>query len=198
MVRLKNVSFGYDKDSKTLNDITLEIKDSSFFGICGRSGSGKTTLAKLICGLLKPNEGTIEVSVQPRLVMQFPERQLFAKTVLEDVMYGPLNQGKSTQEAEEIAKKTLKSLGLSDEIFNKSPFAISGGEKRLVAIAGILAMESGILVLDEPTAGLDNPGREALSAILKDLNAEGKTIILISHDDELLDGLCTDRISLKA
>ena len=198
MVRLKNVSFGYDKDSKILNNKNMEIKDGAFFGICGRSGSGKTTLAKLICGLLKPNEGTIEVSEQPRLVMQFPERQLFAKTVLEDVMYGPLNQGKSTQEAEEIAKRTLNRLGLSDEILNKSPFAISGGEKRLVAIAGILAMESGILVLDEPTAGLDNPGREALSAILKDLNAEGKTIILISHDDELLDGLCTDRISLQA
>ena len=196
MVRLTNVSFGYGKDSKTLNNKNMEIKDGAFFGICGRSGSGKTTLAKLICGLLKPTEGTIEVSDQPRLVMQFPERQLFAKTVLEDVMYGPLNQGKSRQEAEEIAKKTLNRLGLSDEIFNKSPFAISGGEKRLVAIAGILAMESGILVLDEPTAGLDNPGREALSAILKDLNAEGKTIILISHDDELLSGLCLDILTL--
>ena len=196
MVRLTNVSFGYGKDSKTLNNKNMEIKDGAFFGICGRSGSGKTTLAKLICGLLKPTEGTIEVSDQPRLVMQFPERQLFAKTVLEDVMYGPLNQGKGTQEAEEIAKKTLNRLGLSDEIFNKSPFTISGGEKRLVAIAGILAMESGILVLDEPTAGLDNPGREALSAILKDLNAEGKTIILISHDDELLSGLCLDILTL--
>ena len=92
MVRLNNVSFGYTRDSLILNGINLEIKDGSFFGICGRSASGKTTLAKLICGLLKPTEGTIEVSEQPRLIMQFPERQLFAKTVLEDVMYGPLNQ----------------------------------------------------------------------------------------------------------
>ncbi|MBR6084689.1 MAG: ATP-binding cassette domain-containing protein [Spirochaetales bacterium] len=195
MVRLNNVSFGYTRDSLILNGINLEIKDGSFFGICGRSASGKTTLAKLICGLLKPTEGTIEVSEQPRLVMQFPERQLFAKTVLEDVMYGPLNQGKSTQEAQEIARKTLKSLGLREEILNKSPFAISGGEKRLVAIAGILAMESGILVLDEPTAGLDESSRKALIEILRKLNEEGRTIILISHDERNLE-YCTDRIQL--
>ena len=195
MVRLKSVSFGYTRDSLILNGINLEIKDGSFFGICGRSASGKTTLAKLICGLLKPTEGTIGVSEQPRLVMQFPERQLFAKTVLEDVMYGPLNQGKSTQEAQEIARKTLGILGLGEEILNKSPFAISGGEKRLVAIAGILAMESFILVLDEPTAGLDEASRKALMEILRKLNEEGRTIILISHDERNLE-FCTDTIQL--
>lgn len=195
MVRLKNVSFGYDKDSRILNDITLEIKDGSFFGICGRSASGKTTLAKLICGLLKPTEGTIEVSDQPRLVMQFPERQLFAKSVLEDVMYGPLNQGKSREEAEQIARKTLNRLGIKEKTMNKSPFAISGGEKRLVAIAGILAMESSILVLDEPTAGLDESSRTALMEILRSLNEEGRAVILISHDERNLE-YCTDKFQL--
>ena len=195
MVRLNNVSFGYTRDSLILNGINLEIKDGSFFGICGRSASGKTTLAKLICGLLKPTEGTIEVSEQPRLIMQFPERQLFAKTVLEDVMYGPLNQGKSTQEAQEIARKTLGILGLGEEILNKSPFAISGGEKRLASIAGILAMESFILVLDEPTAGLDESSRMVLIEILRKLNEEGRTIILISHDERNLE-FCTDKIQL--
>ena len=197
MVRLDHVSFGYEKDSPVLKDISLCINDASFFGICGRSGSGKTTLAKIICGLLKPSLGTVEVSEQPSLVMQFPERQLFAKTVLEDVMYGPLNQGKGTEDAKEISVRTMRNLGLGEELFPKSPFAISGGEKRLVAIAGILAMEGNILVLDEPTAGLDESGCEALVSILKNLNEEGKTIILISHDKELLESLCKAKVSLQ-
>ena len=138
----------------------------------------------------------MEVSEQPRLVMQFPERQLFAKTVLEDVMYGPLNQGKGREEAEDIAIRTMNLLRLGEGLFTKSPFAISGGEKRLAAIAGILAMESNILVLDEPTAGLDESGCEALTSILKNLNAQGKTIILISHDSGLLERLCTSKVSL--
>ena len=191
MVRLDRVFFGYAKDAPILSDLSLCIEDGAFFGICGRSGSGKTTLAKLICGLLKPDEGKIEVSAQPRLVMQFPERQLFAKTVLEDVMYGPLNQGKSKEEARRIAEETLGRLGVKEEVFGKSPFALSGGEKRLAALAGILAMQSSILVLDEPTAGLDEAGNKALAEILRQLNAEGKTIILISHDEDLLDSLCS-------
>lgn len=198
MVRLDHVSFGYSKGATLLNDVSICIEDGAFFGICGRSGSGKTTLAKLICGLLKPVSGTVEVSEQPRLVMQFPERQLFAKTVLEDVMYGPLNQGKSREEAKRTATEILKSLGLGEEVFRKSPFALSGGEKRLAAIAGILAMQSGIFVLDEPTAGLDNVGCGALTSILRNLNAEGKTIILISHDSELLDSLCIEKYGLTS
>ena len=196
MVRLEHVSFGYSNNDPILNDISFCIEDGAFFGICGRSGSGKTTLAKLICGLLKPSSGTVEVSEQPGMVMQFPERQLFAKTVLEDVMYGPLNRGKSKDEAMKIAEETLRRLNLEEEVFEKSPFSISGGEKRLVAIAGILAMESDILVLDEPTAGLDSEGTEALVSMLRELNSEGKTIILISHDDELAEKLCTERFRL--
>ena len=196
MVRVSNLSFGYDKNTKVLNNVSFSADTGAILGIYGRSGCGKTTLAKLICGLLKPQTGTVETSDKPRMVLQFPERQLFSKTVLEDVMYGPLNQGKSKDEAKEIAIETLKKLGLEESITNKSPFEISGGEKRLVAIAGILAMESGILVLDEPTAGLDAFGYENLKAILKNLHEEGKTIILVSHDQELLDELCTDRIRL--
>ena len=197
MVRISNLSFGYEKDTLVLSNVSFSVDTGTILGIYGRNGSGKTTLAKLICGLLKPSEGTIETTEKPRMVLQFPERQLFGKTVLEDVMYGPLNQGKSRDEAETIAKETLKKLGLNESITNKSPFEISGGEKRLVAIAGILAMESQILVLDEPTAGLDAFGYENLKAILKNLHEEGKTIILVSHDNELLDEICTERVSIK-
>lgn len=196
MVRLNRVSFGYGKDSPILNDVSFSIEDGDFFGICGRSGSGKTTLAKLICGLMKPDEGKIEVSEQPRLVMQFPERQMFARTVLEDVMYGPLNQGKSKEDARGIAEEMLNRLGLKEEVFGKSPFALSGGEKRLAAIAGILAMQGNILVLDEPTAALDEAESDALAEMLRQLNADGKTIILISHDEELMESLCTRSIRL--
>ena len=197
MVRVSNLSFGYEKDTLILNNVSFSVDTGTILGIYGRNGSGKTTLAKLICGLLKPQTGTVETSDKPRMVLQFPERQLFSRTVLEDVMYGPLNQGKSRDEAETIAKETLKKLGLNESITNKSPFEISGGEKRLVAIAGILAMESQILVLDEPTAGLDAFGYENLKTILTNLHEEGKTIILVSHDNELLDEICTERVSIK-
>ena len=172
------------------------METGAFYGIYGRSGSGKTTLAKLICGLLKPSAGSIEVSQKPLMVLQFPERQLFGKTVLEDVMYGPLNILKDKEKAREKAKQTMLKLGIEESLFDRSPFSISGGQKRLVALAGILAMEPEILVLDEPTAGLDAFGFDALCEILKTLNEEGKTIIVVSHDEELLDGLCTDTIRL--
>ncbi|MBP5553132.1 MAG: ATP-binding cassette domain-containing protein [Spirochaetales bacterium] len=196
MVRLSNVSFGYEKDAKILNNISLSIDTGAFYGIYGKSGCGKTTLAKLICGLLKPDEGTVEVSAKPLMVLQFPERQLFGKTVLEDVMYGPLNILKDKEKAREKAKQTMLKLGLEEELFARSPFSISGGQKRLVALAGILAMDPEILVLDEPTAGLDGFGFERLTAILKDLHAEGKTIILVSHEQDLPESLCTDSIRL--
>ena len=192
MVRLSNVSFGYEKDAKILNNISFSIDTGAFYGIYGKSGCGKTTLAKLICGLLKPDEGTVEVSAKPLMVLQFPERQLFGKTVLEDVMYGPLNILKDKEKAREKAKQTMLKLGIEEELFDRSPFSISGGQKRLVALAGILAMDPEILVLDEPTAGLDGFGFERLAAILKDLHAQGKTIILVSHEQELLESLCTD------
>ncbi len=197
MVRFSNVSFGYEKDVKILNNISFCIETGTIFGIYGHSGSGKTTLAKLICGLLKPSEGSIEVSEKPLMVLQFPERQLFGKTVIEDVMYGPMNILKDREKARQKAQETLKKLGIQEDLFEKSPFSLSGGQKRLVALAGILAMESGILVLDEPTAGLDAFGYDALCEILKKLNAEGRTIIVVSHDNEFLDSICTETVSTE-
>ena len=116
MVRFSNVSFGYEKDVKILNNISFCIEFGTIFGICGPSGSGKTTLAKLICGLLKPSEGSIEVSEKPLMVLQFPERQLFGKTVIEDVMYGPMNTLKDKEKARQRAQETLKKLGIEEEV----------------------------------------------------------------------------------
>ena len=191
MILLENVCFFYEKEKPILNDVSMSVNNGEIFGISGRSGSGKTTLAKLICGLLKPVSGSVSCSEQPRMVMQFPERQLFARTVLEDVMYGPLNLGFGKQKAMEAALGTLGRLGLDSRLYGRSPFSLSGGEKRITAIAGILAMDPQILVLDEPTAGLDGFGRSALSSILSDLHSEGRTIIIVSHDDAFMESLCT-------
>jgi energy-coupling factor transport system ATP-binding protein len=203
MVRLDNICFGYDdadsncKSGLLLDNVSFCVEDGGLFGISGRSGCGKTSLAKLICGLLKPVSGSISVSSTPRMVMQFPERQLFARTVLDDVMYGPLNLGIGKEQAREIAVSTLDRLGLDRKLYDRSPFSLSGGEKRLAAIAGILAMDPDILVLDEPTAGLDACGESALVSILSDLHSEGRTIIIVSHDDALLNSLCTGSFSLS-
>ena len=197
MVRLENVSFGYDRAFLLLDNVSFCVEDGGLFGISGRSGCGKTTLAKLICGLLKPVSGSISVSSRPRMVMQFPERQLFARTVLEDVMYGPLNLGLGKEKAREAAVSTLDRLGLDRKLYDRSPFSLSGGEKRLAAIAGILAMDPEILVLDEPTAGLDAFGESALVSILSSLHADGRTIIIVSHDDALLNTLCTGSFMLS-
>ncbi len=192
MIELDHVSFGYGSDGPVLDDISFRIDDGGLFVITGRSGSGKTTLARLVCGLLKPVSGTVKVSEQPRMVFQFPERQLFGRTVLEDVMYGPLNLGMEKQKAEETARFAMKRVGLSGNLERRSPFSLSGGEKRLAAIAGILAMDPGILVLDEPTAGLDAFGFDALVSILKGLHEEGRTVIVVSHDGDLVSSLSPD------
>ena len=191
MVRVEHLCFGFD-NNPVLKDITFEVKDGDLFVITGRSGTGKTTLARLLCGLLKPVSGTVNVSEQPRMVFQFPERQLFARTVLEDVMYGPLNMGMDEGKAREAALTAMRKLGLGEDMQNRSPFSISGGEKRLAAIAGILAMDPQILVLDEPTAGLDAFGCDALVRILRALHDEGRTIIVITHDGQIMKELVPD------
>ena len=196
MVRLENVCFGFEKDNLILKDVSFCVEDGGLFGICGPSGCGKTTLARLICGLLKPVSGTITSSSRPRLVMQFPERQLFARTVIDDVMYGPLNLGMEKVKAREAAVRTLDTLGLDGKFHDRPPFSLSGGEKRLVAIAGILAMDPSILVLDEPTAGLDASGESALVSFLRNLHAAGRTILIVSHDDVLLNSLCTESFNM--
>lgn len=201
-ISLKNVYYTYQEGSpfegQALSDINLEIKDRSYTAIVGHTGSGKSTLLQLLNGLLCPTQGEIQfdefvldretdqkkmkhLRKKVGLVFQFPESQLFAETVLADVAFGPQNFGVSRERAEEIAKDKLAVAGLNDAIYNKSPFELSGGQMRRVAIAGILAIEPEILVLDEPTAGLDPVGRKELMALFETLHKNGMTIVLVTH-----------------
>lgn len=201
-ISLKNVYYTYQEGSpfegQALSDISLEIKDGSYTAFVGHTGSGKSTLLQLLNGLLCPTQGEIQfdefvldretdqkkmkhLRKKVGLVFQFPESQLFAETVLADVAFGPQNFGVSRERAEEIAKDKLAVVGLNDAIYNKSPFELSGGQMRRVAIAGILAIEPEILVLDEPTAGLDPVGRKELMALFETLHKNGMTIVLVTH-----------------
>lgn len=201
-ISLKNVYYTYQEGSpfegQALSDISLKIKDRSYTAIVGHTGSGKSTLLQLLNGLLCPTQGEIQfddfvldretdqkkmkhLRKKVGLVFQFPESQLFAETVLADVAFGPQNFGVSRERAEEIAKDKLAVVGLNDAIYNKSPFELSGGQMRRVAIAGILAIEPDVLVLDEPTAGLDPAGRKELMALFETLHKNGMTIVLVTH-----------------
>lgn len=201
-ISLKNVYYTYQEGSpfegQALSDISLEIKDRSYTAIVGHTGSGKSTLLQLLNGLLCPTQGEIQfddfvldretdqkkmkhLRKKVGLVFQFPESQLFAETVLADVAFGPQNFGVSRERAEEIAKDKLAVVGLNDAIYNKSPFELSGGQMRRVAIAGILAIEPDVLVLDEPTEGLDPAGRKELMALFETLHKNGMTIVLVTH-----------------
>ena len=201
-ISLKNVYYTYQEGSpfegQALSDISLEIKDRSYTAIVGHTGSGKSTLLQLLNGLLCPTQGEIQfddfvldretdqkkmkhLRKKVGLVFQFPESQLFAETVLADVAFGPQNFGVSRERAEDIAKDKLAVVGLNDAIYNKSPFELSGGQMRRVAIAGILAIEPDVLVLDEPTAGLDPAGRKELMALFETLHKNGMTIVLVTH-----------------
>ena len=201
-ISLKNVYYTYQEGSpfegRALSDVTLEIQDGSYTAIIGYTGSGKSTLLQLLNGLLRPTEGTIQFDdfvldnhSEPKemkylrkkvgLVFQFPESQLFAETVLADVAFGPQNFGVPKDKAEEIAKEKLAIVGLEESIYDKSPFELSGGQMRRVAIAGILAIEPEILVLDEPTAGLDPAGRKELMALFETLHKNGMTLVLVTH-----------------
>lgn len=201
-ISLKNVYYTYQEGSpfegRALSDISLEIKDGSYTAIIGHTGSGKSTLLQLLNGLLRPTKGTIQFEdfvldnhSEPKemkylrkkvgLVFQFPESQLFAETVLADVAFGPQNFGVPKDKAEEIAKEKLAIVGLEESIYDKSPFELSGGQMRRVAIAGILAIEPDILVLDEPTAGLDPAGRKELMALFETLHKNGMTLVLVTH-----------------
>lgn len=183
-----------------INDISLKIDDGQFIGLIGHTGSGKTTLLQLLAGLVKPASGTVyldgedifakdfdKTTLRSKLgiVFQYPEHQLFEETVFKDVCFGPKNLGIDDKETELRAYEALKMIGLEDEVFYQSPFDLSGGQKRRVAIAGVLAMKPKILILDEPTAGLDPVGRnEILDLVLKLQKEQGLTIILVSHSME--------------
>lgn len=201
-ISLKNVSYTYQAgtpfEGRALFDIDLKIEKGSYTAFIGHTGSGKSTITQLLNGLNIPTEGTVYVddfeiasSAKPKdiksvrqkvgLVFQFPESQLFDETVLKDVAFGPQNFGVSVEEAEDRARQSLKQVGISEDLFDQNPFDLSGGQMRRVAIAGILAMQPEILILDEPTAGLDPRGRKELMTLFKQLHDSGMTIVLVTH-----------------
>lgn len=201
-ITLESVNYTYQAgtpfEGRALFDINLSIKKGSYTAFIGHTGSGKSTIMQLLNGLNVPTEGAVIVDdikitadsknkdIKPvrkkvGLVFQFPESQLFEETVLKDVAFGPQNFGVSIEEAKQLAREKLAMVGISEEFFEKNPFELSGGQMRRVAIAGILAMEPEVLVLDEPTAGLDPKGRRELMSLFKELNQNGMTIVLVTH-----------------
>ncbi len=193
-------SAGNAYESKALSDISFKVEDGEFIGLIGHTGSGKSTLVQHLNGLLRATEGSIyyngadiydadydmrALRSKVGLVFQYPEHQLFEVDVFQDVCFGPKNLGLTKAEVELSAYTALKQVGIADEYFYQSPFDLSGGEKRKVAIAGVLAMKPDVLILDEPTAGLDPRGRDEILDLIARLREEnGITIILVSHSME--------------
>lgn len=204
LLQLSHVTHVYDPDSKesfpALNDLSLSIHKNEFIGIIGHTGSGKSTLIQHLNGLMKPTSGTItydgkdiwqdgyplkELRSKVGLVFQYPEYQLFEESVFKDVCFGPKNQGLIEDEVKARATEALKMVGIDESLYEASPFELSGGQKRRVAIAGVLAMNPQILILDEPTAGLDPKGRDDILGQIAKLQKErGITIVLVSHSME--------------
>ena len=201
-ITLENVSFTYQEgtplSSSALTDVSLTIEDGSYTALIGHTGSGKSTILQLLNGLLVPSKGSVrvfdtvitptstnkeirQIRKQVGLVFQFAENQIFEETVLKDVAFGPQNFGVSEEEAKKIAREKLALVGIDKLLFERSPFELSGGQMRRVAIAGMLAMEPTVLVLDEPTAGLDPLGRKELMTLFKKLHLAGMTIVLVTH-----------------
>ena len=218
-IQIKNLRYVYlpktPSQQVALDDVSLTIKENSFCAFIGRTGSGKSTLVQHLNALLLPSSGEITVDefhIGPKkrknkkikqlrkhvnLVFQFPEYQLFEDTVEKDVAFGLKNFGVKEKEAIEEAHKALLSVGLDEKYFKKSPFELSGGEKRRVAIAGILAINPDILVLDEPTAGLDAKGANDVMSLVKQMHENGKTIIMVTHDMDLVMRYCDTVYVLK-
>ena len=203
MIKCENLSHIYQSGSpfeKTaLRDINLEIHEGELVAIIGHTGSGKSTLIQHFNALEKPTSGKVyidgidlsapklnlkQIRQKVGLVFQYPEHQLMEETVRKDIAFGPKNLGLSDEDIADRVISAAHSVGLKDELLDKSPFELSGGEKRRVAIAGVLAMEPKVLVLDEPTAGLDPAGRDELLALIQKLNDCGMTIVLVSHSME--------------
>lgn len=201
-VIVKNLTYIYDEGmpfaSKAIDDISFEIKDNDFVGLIGHTGSGKSTLIQHLNGLLKPSSGQIivnsfnitdkdlnltEIRKRVGIVFQYPEYQLFEETVEKDIAFGPGNLGLDEEEISKRVRKSMEAVGLDYETYkDKSPFDLSGGQKRRVAIAGVIAMNPEVLILDEPTAGLDPGGRDEIFNLIKKLHRDNNiTIILSSH-----------------
>ena len=200
-IEIKNLNHiympGSPFETKALDDVTLTINDGEFIGLIGHTGSGKSTLVQHLNGLMKPDSGTVlvdgmdtgaketdlrEVRRRVGLVFQYPEHQLFEETVRKDVAFGPRNLGCDEAEIEQRVRDACAQVGLGEDMLDKSPFDMSGGQKRRVAIAGVLAMQPRVLVLDEPTAGLDPRGRKELTELIRQLHEDaGNTIVMVSH-----------------
>lgn len=203
-IKIVNLNYVYSQGTSNeiyaLRDVNLSIEGGEFVGLIGHTGSGKSTLIQHLNGLIRATSGNIYINgeniygnnysmkalrTKVGLVFQYPEHQLFETDVFSDVCFGPKNQGLSREEVEKRAREALKSVGLSADYYTRSPFELSGGQKRRAAIAGVLAMEPEILILDEPTAGLDPKGRDEILEQIKALHEErGMTIILVSHSME--------------
>ena len=204
IIRVDNLTHTYGVGTpfqrSAVEGLSLDIRRGEFLGIIGHTGSGKSTLIQHLNGLLKPSSGTIyldgaDIWAEPKkirqvrfrvgLVFQYPEYQLFEDTVRKDVAFGPKNMGLKADEVERRVLAAIEAVGLDESVLDKSPFALSGGQKRRVAIAGVMAMEPEVLILDEPTAGLDPRGRESILKLLRDYHERrGSTVVLVSHSME--------------
>ena len=218
-IRFKSLTYIYNKDMPyakiALDDINLEIKEGVITALIGETGSGKSTLVEHLNALLLPSKGQLEILdyvLMPKikmnflkelrknvgLVFQFSEYQLFEETVIKDVAFGPLNFGYSLEEASKMAIDALKLVGIDSSVYNMSPLELSGGQKRRVAIAGIIACNPSIIVLDEPTAGLDPIGAKEMIDLFVSLNSKmNKTIIIVSHDNEMVYKYCDETVVLN-
>ena len=201
-INLTNVNYLYNQGTATekyaVKDVTLSVEKTEFIAIVGSTGSGKSTLIQLLNGLKLPTSGTItydgvnigkdkkqlrNIRCRVGIVFQYPEYQLFEESVLKDAAFGPHNKGCSNEEALDKAKKALLATGMTEESFEKSPFDLSGGEKRRVAIAGVIAMDPEILIMDEPTAGLDPKGKSEILDLINELHKDrNMTVIMVSHN----------------
>ncbi|MCR5348678.1 MAG: energy-coupling factor transporter ATPase [Bacilli bacterium] len=218
-IKFENVSYVYSKgtpmEKQALSCVDLEILEGEFLALVGRTGCGKSTLVQHLNALLNPTQGTVYIDsfvnsadkkkrdkkTHPLrknvgLVFQFPEYQLFEETVVKDVAFGPKNFGDDKETALAKAREALLRVGLDESFFERSPFELSGGEKRRVAIAGVLAMNPKYLVVDEPTAGLDPAGAKEMMDLFRNVHQSGTTVILVTHDMDLVLAYCSDVIVL--
>lgn len=216
IIRIEHLTHTYSAGTpfqrSAVEDVSLDIMPGEFLGIIGHTGSGKSTLIQHLNGLLRPTQGRVllngkdiwaepkkirQVRFQVGLVFQYPEYQLFEETVYKDIAYGPGNMGLDRDEIDRRVRESAALVGLTEDQLEKSPFELSGGQKRRVAIAGVLAMEPQVMVLDEPAAGLDPAGRADMLNLVKKLHQAGKTVVMVSHSMEDVGRMCQRLIVLN-